>query len=169
MLWNALVSLFNLYIVGLGAILAVFGGPFGQIIYLITIIWNNLQLWLAAMGYGSAVDAIADNLGAVFEAWLTSFKWFYAQLVEISNLPRAFYNALIHGTSADSFGALMGCTGDGSFWCGFLAGLDLVNGVAAHSILYPIVIVAITLGTIYVLNNNFRGIWQWLSDDIFKI
>ena len=171
--WNLLIWLYN----NMGSLLQLLflslAGPFGTLIYIIILIWNNLAIfidWLAGvMGYETLPEAIGSTLLAIFELFSASFKYLYAYLIDAASAPQALLTALMNGVQAGSFGALLGCSGDGSFWCGFLTGLDIVNISYGHTIFYPIVIVTITIATLFILKREFANLLWTVLDYVFKI
>lgn len=171
--WNIIIWLFNNMGGVLLLMLIALGGPFGVILSAVYNIWNGLVAILgfiaSLLGYSTLSDAVADSLIATFELFSNSFNYLYTYLLDIAAAPQALLTALMNGVQSDSFGLLLGCSGDGSFWCGFLAGLDIVNISYGQSVFYPIVIVAISLGTIYVIKHNLVELWKTVLEDVFKI
>ena len=171
--WNFIIWLYN----NMGGLLQLLflslAGPFGSLIYIIILIWNNLAIfltWLAGLlGYETLPEAISNTLLAIFWLFSASFKYLYAYLVDTAAAPQAMLTALMEGVQASSFGALLGCDGNGSFWCGFLTGLDIVNISYGHTIFYPIVIVTITVATLFVLKREFARLLWTVLDYVFRI
>jgi len=172
-IWNLLIWLYN----NLGQLLlltlAAIGGPVGVILNAIYSLWNilaaALDYILSLLGYDTIPQAITDALAAILDLFISSFKYLYAYLTDAAAAPQALLNALVGGVQADSFGRLLYCNGDGSFWCGFLTGLDIANMAYGHTIFYPIVIVAITIGTFFIVKREFKNLLWTVLDYVFKI
>lgn len=171
--WNLGIAFFNFLGTVYLYLLVALSGPFGQIVNLIITVWNFFAVFadlvLQLLGYDSVAEALGETVMASAAAISAVFEWLFALIKDLSAAPLRFYQAAMAGLQSDSFGLLIGCSGQTSFWCSFLAGLDLINAVAGHSIFYPIVIVAIVIGTIVILRDNMVGLWEFVSEDIFKI
>ena len=85
--------------------------------------------------------------------------WIWENVVTMGYIPLNFYYAFYDGAEEASWGSLISCTGQTSFWCAWLAGVEMVNRTISHTILYPIVIVGIIGTTLVILWRNM--------DDLF--
>jgi hypothetical protein len=126
--------------------------------------WSAVLAWIAPAlipfsGGFSILLLLADLLWTVIDLMVLFLSWIWVNIFETTNIPIRFYYAFDEGVKSDAFGELMSCSGE-NFWCGLLAGVQLVNQTVGHTVLYPIVIVGIILGTIGIFWRNIWGIFS---------
>jgi hypothetical protein len=154
---NWLIDAWNLFIGVLGSVI-------GGILDTLIGIWNDsLQPFLAAVwDFISSVPVTVATLllDFILAAWgllYMMFVWLWENVISVAHLPITFYRAFDDGINADPYG-LTSCIG-GNFWCTFLAGVQLINQLIAHSTLYPIVIVGIIISTLWILWDNIKELF----------
>jgi hypothetical protein len=130
-------------------------------------IWNDsLAPYLADLaGYNHVDVSPLPGGGGMFDLWNMllalinlawwGITWFFGTALGYSRLPVETWQAFQAGTGSAGFAGLVSCAA-GNFWCGFLAGLHLVNQTVGETIMYPIVIVAITIITLVVALKNIH-------------
>jgi hypothetical protein len=128
---------------------------------------NSLLAWLApifqAILYFIAPLAFFANFAAaVWDLFVMLFTWIWVNVFVMVNIPIRFYYAFNDGVQTEAFSNLMSCAGT-NFWCGLLAGVQLVNQTVGHTVLYPIVIVGIILTTVAIF---WKHIWALFSINI---
>jgi len=170
---NMLRSIINYLIAnGWNGLLTILSSLASTILDTLVVLWNYLAPFF--MGIFSAVIGPVGILLILFPAiwdfiW-SAFMYLWVNIIQPINIPLAFYTGLSDGIKSGAFSSLMACNGStGNFWCGLFTGLDLLNGVAGASVLYPIIIAAIIIGTISILYKNIVGLWHFFADLITKI
>ncbi len=131
--------------------------------------WNwlweeNLQPFLSAVWAwvsgvpGTIISLLIDFILAAWSLLKMMFMWLLENVISVGHVPITFYRAFDDGINADPYG-LTSCAGQ-NFWCTFLAGVQLINQLIAHSTLYPIVIVGIILSTLWILWDNLTALFS---------
>jgi hypothetical protein len=160
---NGLVAIGNFFISAWNFFLPILGEVISQAFELAVYLWNLLIPFLADVwGYVTIFVVIAGlfnvfvglALAVINLLWMI-FSWLWANIFMIFNLPLNFYYAFDTGVRSEAFSYLMSCAGQ-NFWCALLAGVQLLNQVSSHSIVYPIVIVGIIIGSIAVF---WKELW----------
>ncbi|GIK42357.1 MAG: hypothetical protein BroJett011_61900 [Chloroflexota bacterium] len=128
---------------------------------------NGVLAWLlpffqAVLHYISPLRLFVDLVLAIWDLFWMLLSWIWANVFVTVTIPITFYYAFNDGVQTSAFAGLMGCA-DTNFWCGLLAGTQLVNQTIGHTVLYPIVIVGIILATIAIF---WRHIWALFSINI---
>jgi hypothetical protein len=112
---------------------------------------------------------LLDNLSIIYDIYnfiiavfgmlwlLIEFVW--TNIIAYGALPLQFYYGFDQSFNSAAYNPLVSCA-NVNFWCTFLAGVQLINQAISHSILYPIVIVAIILSTVAIL---WRDVTQLFS------
>lgn len=119
----------------------------------------SLSLLLAAV----AVFPLGTSLFmTIWNLLVMLFTWIWMNVFVTVNIPIRFYYAFNDGVQTQAFSNLMSCA-NYNFWCGLLAGVQLVNQTVGHTILYPVVIVGIILTTIAIF---WKHIWALFSFNI---
>lgn len=155
---NWLIGGWNGFLLTLGSVLSlVFGDLIG--------IWNDSLLpfladvWAWVGGMPIAVVALLiDFVLAAWDFLYTLFLWVWENVILVAMTPLTFYQAFDAGINADPYN-LASCASE-NFWCAFLSGVQLINQLIAHSILYPIVITGIILSTLWILWDNFYALFS---------
>jgi len=144
----------------------------------ITIDWiQQATIWLSeAIASGSSGGlALADTLpggstafGLIDLIWSLAnliwslWSWLWSNVFSVVDIPLQFYYAFNDGIKSEAFGSLMSCANQ-NFWCGLLAGVQIVNQTAGDTVLYPIVIFGIVLASFAIF---WRHIWAMIHIDI---
>lgn len=153
--WNALRSILNILIEAWNIYLAAFSEIISLAFDLLVYLWNLLVPFLSAVwGYiagGSTVFAnpLLALILAVISLVFMVVSWVWANVFLVVSIPINFYYAFDDGIKSEAFAYLMTCA-ETNFWCQMLAGIQLVNQTSAHTLMYPIVIVGIIIGSIVV-------------------
>jgi hypothetical protein len=118
---------------------------------------------LSALSFFLAPLRLFPSLAlAVWDLVWMLVAWIWANVFQTVNIPITFYYAFNDGVQTTAFSSLMSCA-DANFWCGLLAGVQMVNQTVGHTVLYPIVIVGIILATLAIF---WRHIWALFSINI---
>ena len=108
---------------------------------------------------GTPVAGAQDTISDTSDLFSVLIGWLALHLADIIFIPLDFYEAVKTGITAVSYESLITCDG-GNFWCTLLAGMQLINIVSADTIGYPVVILGIIVGTIWIF---WRWIWELLT------
>lgn len=164
---NALIDVVNWIIQAWNLFISALGPTLSSIVEIGLTLWAYLVPFL-----GTVFWAVSSTIAPIFMfasfiavAWglfWMLLTWIWAYGFMLVHVPINFYYAFNSGVSDDSFSYLLSCSGE-NFWCGLLAGVQLVNTVAGHTILYPIVITGIILGTIAIF---WKYIWETFTIEI---
>ena len=166
---NTLILAWNDLLIDLGA-------TFSSILDTFIIVWNGSILPALQSVYSSPTELVVDaNPGAELFGPLGDFVWwvlsFLGSLIElfwwilnfilqniilVATLPFILTNAFIAAIASPGYTLAIVCSGS-SFWCPFLAGVELVNTTVAQTIGFPVVIVGIIIATIAIF---WRDIWS---------
>ncbi|NJN95684.1 MAG: hypothetical protein HC875_17015 [Anaerolineales bacterium] len=111
---------------------------------------------------GGTMFGFIDLLWAMATLMWALWSWIWDNVFVLVDIPIRFYYAFNDGVQTEAFSSLMSCSGT-NFWCGLLAGTQLVNQTIGHTILYPIVIMLIIMGTLAIF---WKHIWQLVHLDI---
>ncbi len=131
-------------------------------------LWNLLAPFLNAVWtYISGTTGIFSTpllslFLAVISLVLMVVSWVWANVFMVVSIPINFYYAWDNGIKSEAFAYLMSCTGT-NFWCQMLAGIQLVNQTSAHTLMYPIVIVGIIIGSIVVF---WKELWALFTTPV---
>jgi len=172
---NLLKGIFNFLIdYGWNPFLAAIGFVISAALDVLIWIWNNGLipfLSSALLLFFNPLLFVIFNLFPLIWDFLWSVAMYvWVNVFQAINIPFAFYTGLNQGVQSSAFSDLMACDGSVSnFWCGLFGGLDLVNGIAGHSIFYPIIIVGIIIGTIVILYQNVVALWNFFAQFISEI
>jgi hypothetical protein len=112
---------------------------------------------------------ISSILGIIPIVWgfvWSILEWLWENVWQVVNMPLSFYIGLQDGVQSNAFGSLLDCSTPSSFWCAYLAGLDLINSIAGASIFYPIVIISVILGTFMVFRKHGAAGWEIIIKSI---
>lgn len=164
---NALVDVANWLLQGWNLFINNLGPLISSIIEAIFDLWAYLVPYLEAAFWAvtstiAPVFMFANFIAVAWGLFWMLLKWIWAYGFMLVHVPINFYYAFNSGVSDDSFSYLLSCSGT-DFWCGLLAGVQMVNTVAGHTILYPIVITGIILGTIAIF---WKYIWETFTIEI---
>jgi hypothetical protein len=156
---NGLRDILNFLIIAWN-VFASIGGAIGTIIQVGVDLWNNhIAPFLAMFTLSTLLMALLLTLGSVGFDWVwTVLQWLWANVISVGTIPLSFYYAFDDGLNSSAYDALVACA-DVNFWCAFLAGVQLINQIIAHSILYPIIITGIVLSTIVILWLNIKELF----------
>lgn len=119
-----------------------------------------LGMFLPIFSLASLIGKILTTIPVIWGFVFSVVMWLWENVWQIINMPLSFYIGLQSGVQSNAFGSLLDCAGGESFWCAYLAGLDLVNAIAGQSIFYPIVIVTVILGTFMVFKKHGGAGWE---------
>lgn len=162
---NGLRIIANWLIGGWNAFLPILGSVLSLILDDLIGIWNDslwpflADAWAWVAGFPIAILLLLiDFLFAAWDLLSTMFWWLWENIISVASTPLTFYYAFNEGVNADPYG-LVSCVGD-NFWCTFLAGVQLINQLIAHSILYPVIITGIILSTLWILWDNFYALFS---------
>jgi hypothetical protein len=170
-LWNELGTLNGLRIIanwligGWNGFLVALGVVLSLILDDLIGIWNSslwpfladVWSWIAQMPI-TIVGLLIDFIIAAWDLLIMMFWWAWENIISVASTPLTFYRALDEGVNADPYN-LVSCVGE-NFWCTFLAGVQLINQLIAHSIFYPIIIVGIILSTLWVIWDNMLALFS---------
>lgn len=158
---NLLIAAWNLFLIALELVI-------NNIINFWVGLWNWLVPVLSAIwSYVSGGSTLFANpllvlVLAVVNLLLTVVYWVWANVFGVVNIPINFYYAFDSGVNSEAFAYLMSCA-ETNFWCQMLAGIQLVNQTSAHTLMYPIVIVGIIIGSIVVF---WKELWALFSTPV---
>ena len=162
---NGLRALLNWLIDAWNAFLAWLGQTISAILDDGASLWNDILRPFLADIWGyilkspvSLVGLLIDFLGAVWELLKTMFLWVWHNIISIAHTPLTFYKAFNSGINGSAYN-LVTCIGE-NFWCTFLAGVQLINQLVAHSILYPVFIAGMILSTLVIVWDNFKELFS---------
>jgi hypothetical protein len=133
--------------------------------------WAWLKIWVNATideiiawfkNYFSVLYEIYDFLVSAVTLVFLLVNWLWANFISVGRLPFQFYNGFNMGFNSTPYNPLVTCSGT-TFWCIFLAGVQLINQTTSQTIFYPIVIVLIILGTLYILWRDIRKLFTTSS------
>lgn len=155
---NWIIAAWNGFLINLGTLLSnILGDLIG--------IWNGslapvlADVWAFVRGMPAAfVALLIDFVLAAWDFLYTLFLWVWENVISVAMTPLTFYQAFDAGINADPYN-LASCASE-NFWCAFLSGVQLINQLIAHSILYPIVITGIILSTLWILWDNFTALFS---------
>jgi len=159
---NAIIPAWNLFTQALGAIFSTLLDVF------ITYIWNSSLIPVLAAIFGwfpllTLGVLFFDLILAVWALFRMLALWIWENVLLGVNIPINFYYAFDTGLNETAFAFLLECRSGLEWWCYFLAGMQLINQVTAHSIVYPIVIVGIIIATILIF---WRLVWSLATVDL---
>lgn len=158
---NILIEAWNIYLAAISEIISL-------ALDLLVFLWNLLVPFLKAVwAYVSGGSNVFANpllamVLAVFNLVLMVVFWVWANVFMVVSIPINFYYAFDDGVKSEAFAYLMSCTAT-NFWCQLLAGIQLVNQTSAHTLMYPIVIVGIIIGSIVVF---WKELWALFSTHV---
>jgi hypothetical protein len=135
-------------------------------------IWNEsvlpvLQLYISS--FSTQVDVnqnpgglpgfgLIDFIWAIFSLLWWLGVWIWENVIMVGSLPITFYRAFDSGLNATGY-SLISCSGQ-NFWCAFLSGVQLINQLAGHTILYPAVILGIIVGSLVIFWTNIMELFS---------
>lgn len=160
---NVLIAAWNLLWPNVGAVIS-------EAVDLLVLLWNLLVPFLSVVwGYVSKTSIVGTSLSLFFSMvmavsglfWML-VRWVWANVFMVLNLPLNFYYAYDNGVKSTAFTSLLACESQ-NFWCALLSGIDLVNHSSSHTIVYPIVIVGVIVGTLYVFR---KELWALIHIEI---
>jgi hypothetical protein len=130
-------------------------------------LWNLAAPLLQALwSYISSVGLLAliinfliSFISSGWSLFLILISWIWENIFQGVSFPLTFYNAFDAGVSSSSFDYLLSCDSQ-NFWCSLLAGFQIINQTASHSVMYPAVIVGIIITTIFVFWNDIRALFS---------
>jgi hypothetical protein len=158
---NTLIGAWNFIWSGVGSVLS-------SLIDLAVQLWNSsiLPLFQLVWNYISSVSLFILPFALFFLFGSTVFtlvwmliSWVWANIFQTINLPITFYRAFDQGANSAAFAYILDCANE-NFWCSLMAGFQLINQTANHSIVYPAVIVGIIISSILIF---WRDIWELFS------
>lgn len=162
---NGLRVLFNWFIQSWNGLLINLGTLLSDILTTLISLWNDslapvlADVWAFVRGMPAAfVALLIDFVLAAWDFLYTLFVWVWENVISVAMTPLAFYQAFDAGINADPYN-LVSCASE-NFWCAFLSGVQLINQLIAHSILYPIIITGIILSTLWILWDNFTALFS---------
>lgn len=162
---NGLRALLNWLIDAWNAFLAWLGQTISAILDDGAWLWNDILRPFLADVWGyilkspvSLVGLLIDFLAAVWELLKMMFLWVWHNIISIAHTPLTFYKAFNSGINGSAYN-LVSCIGS-NFWCTFLAGVQLINQLVAHSILYPVFIAGMILSTLVIVWDNFKELFS---------
>lgn len=175
---NVIRELLNVLINdGWNAFLVALGNVIGEVLNVLIGIWNNSIVpyleYILSFLVSTFLTSALDFISLVLLFWdlfwaVTMYIW--VNVFQSINIPISFYTGLSDGIQSTAFSDLLSCDGSTlNFWCNFFAALDLMNGIAGHSIFYPIVIVGIIVATIAILYRNVIALWNFYAEWIAKL
>lgn len=166
---NGLRALFNWLIdYGWNPLMTTLGVVLSALLNVFILIWNSglfpiLLALFSPLGLFLLLPSMtAMILELIYAAWdivYMLFMWIWENIISVGHVPLTFYYSFDDAMNSTAYSALVSCTGV-NFWCTFLAGVQIVNQVISHSILYPIVIVGIVLSTIWVIWENIKELFS---------
>ncbi len=107
--------------------------------------------WFSNFLGATDMIVVLANLG-----WF-ALDWVINNVLSLVLLPFTVYQSYRDGVAATAFESLVVCENQ-NFWCSLLAGMQMVNTATAHTIGYPVIIVGITIATIYLVIWNLQKI-----------
>jgi hypothetical protein len=133
---------------------------------LIIQVWNWLVPWLEGIwSYISGVSLLSllislllSLVSAGWSLFLMLITWIWENIFQGISLPLDFYRAFDEGIQQSSFDYLLSCESQ-NFWCSLLAGFQLVNESAGHTIMYPAIIVGIIITSLLIFWNDIRALF----------
>lgn len=151
---NTLVEVTNWIIAAWNLFVAALGPTISAAIETLLDVWSYLVPFLegvftAVTSTIAPVFLFSSFISAVWNLFWMLLKWIWANGFMMVHSTINFYYAFNGGVADESFAFLLTCENE-NFWCGLLAGIQMVNQVAGQSIMYPIVIVGIIIGTILI-------------------
>jgi len=174
--FNGLRTIVNWLIAGWNAFLIGLGLDISAVLDDLAWIWNN--------GLGPALQSIFSALWSISPLQLpytimslffsllglmwAAIQWVWVNVVSVGHTPLTFYQAFDTGINSAAYDPLTGCAVDPTFWCIFLAGVQIINQTTSHSIFYPIIIVGMILSTIVILWQNLTELFD-ISIDLTGI
>lgn len=170
LLLNGLRGIVNLLIAAWNLFIPAFEAVLSGLADLWVSLWNLVAPFLSAVwSYilsGSTplllISPMIFLLTAIFNLIWMVILWIWANIFMVVNIPIQFYYAFDEGVKSEAFAYLLSCA-DQNFWCSLLAGIQLLNQVSAHTIVYPVVIVGIIVGSIMIF---WREIWALFHIEI---
>lgn len=134
-------------------------------------VWNDSLAPYLAAGGGisqeppSPLPVVSYALGGLLDSWNLllalgravwwGVQWYFGTALGYAKLPVEMYQSFNNGLASPGFTYLLSCSSL-NFWCVFLAGLQLVNQTAGETVMYPIIIVAIVIGTLMIIYTNIK-------------
>lgn len=168
---NGFTAVVNGLITGWNLFLPILAWVFSTILDVIVTLWNLLTPFLGAVwtyisGGGSLTAELYSLLWLMFTSlwdlfWMV-LRWVWVNVFSVIYIPVNFYYAFDTGIKSEAFAFILSCA-DQNFWCSLLAGIQLLNQVSAHTVVYPVVIVGIIVGSIAIF---WRHIWALFSIEI---
>lgn len=128
-------------------------------------IWVNgfLEIWAAYFRLQFYfIQEIYNFILAAINMATTFLWWIWTNFISVGQLPISFYWGFDSAFNSTPYSPFVACNdaGAASFWCVFLAGVQIINQTMSQSIFYPIVIVCVILATIIILWRDILGIFS---------
>jgi len=160
--WDDLIRLLN-WMFGLlafQALLLALDLIFDAVMGLTDLLGGALSSLLSALlGLLPLIGLLLLFVAAIWTFVLIVLGWLWYNIISMGYIPIDFYNAFNTAVGSTAYSDLVTCN-DGEFWCGFVAGIQMVNQTIGETIAYPIVIGLIVVVTIVVIWNNLKDLFS---------
>lgn len=120
--------------------------------------WDSVRVYLSGQFY--FIQEIYNFIVAAINMSVTFLWWIWTNFISVGQLPINFYWGFNNAINSTAYNAFISCSGETSFWCVFLAGVQIINQTMSQSVFYPIVIVCIILATVVILWRDIRGVFS---------
>lgn len=164
---NGFRGIANVLMAGRNALISGLGPAMSNPINAAFLAWNALSPFFTSISGFLAMPGLLFGLGllffsSVFDLVLMFAAWVWENVFMVASLPFQFYYAFDNGLNSTAYNALVNCAGT-NFWCTFLSGVQLINQLVSHTVLYPIVITGIIIGTFVVFG---RHLWALFTIEV---
>lgn len=105
------------------------------------------------------INLFLSFISSGWELFLMLITWIWENIFLGVSFPLQFYYAFDSGVSSSSFDYLLSCSNQ-NFWCSLLAGFQIINQSASHSIMYPAIIVGIIVTTLFIFWKDIRALFS---------
>ena len=129
------------------------GGTWGELSPFLQSVWRLVTTSLGGL-LGDGGLLLLDMAGVTLESIGMLLQMLLFTFIDLMFLPFDLYAGFQAGIQENAYDIVTISCNNENFWCSFLAGYVLLNQGAAHTVMYPLVIVGIILGTIWVVRKN---------------
>lgn len=149
---NTVIIAWNKLLLNVGVIVS-------QLIEMPIIMWNGLAVFLGYV-WGIVQEsvkllmAIMEIGGGLFDVILMFLNLMWTFFTDLANILLTFNQAFDDGVNGEAFRFLPQCQVETDDWCMAVVGFQLFDQATAHTIVYPIVIVGITVATVMIMKRH---------------